>query len=693
MIETFQTRSPHRAPPASPGLLGLLGALALAVAAAACHDGPAAIGANEMDPEGALVGQLESFVVDREDGPSTRESYLVLSDPAATRLRLDFDGLVAPTGSGALRAWGVRRGESLRVLHYEADVVAGDQGDGAGIGRATSELVGSSPKPRTAVFVIVDIGAGSKLTNDVAASTVFTPGKNFADVYNQLSYGIIQMSGTVVGPLSYPTSTCDYNGVARALRPMIQGTYNHYMWYFASNPGCAWSGLGAEGNVTRPQADSWYNASTGCTVLVQEVGHNLGWMHSSTLRCPGASFADNPLTCTSSEYGNRYTPMGSGCGHFAAYDKWYGGIFSGCNGVKVTASGTFNLLPIESACNGVQGIQIPMIKTTRTADPQQGNPQPLKHYYIEYRGPWGLDTAIKTPQVMVYAGDDVHAASKTSNWTWLLDMSPSTTNTFDGLAVGQAFSDPTDGITVTVMSADASKAVVQIDITGGIGAPPTCIDNTTLADAGPVECSAIPGLGGATGSTTGTGGAGTGAGGARAGTGGTLGGNTGTGGRGIFGGTGGFSFGSGGSGASGTPTPGTGGRPFGLGTGGAAAPTGSGGAATISGSGGATGTGDGPGTGGQGSGADPGTVVIGPGTIGPTGNGGGAPGPLGLGAAGSVNGGCTCALGPDGQSAGWPAVLVVLALVGLASRRRPARSEPATSGPGSPAAWSRLGSG
>jgi MYXO-CTERM domain-containing protein len=648
----------------------------LAAAAAACHDGPPAIGASETDPDGALVGKLESFVVDREDGPSTRESYLVLPDPGATRLRLDFDGLDAPTGTGALRAWGVRRGDSLRVLHYETDAGAGDQADGAGIGRATSALIGSSPKPRTAVFVIVDIGGGSQLNNDFANSTVFTPGKNFADVYNQISYGILQISGTVVGPLSYPASTCDYNGVARTLRPMIQGTYDHYMWYFASKlQACAWSGLGAEGNITRPQSDSWYNASTGCTVLVQEVGHNLGWMHSSTLRCPGASFADNPLTCTSSEYGNRYTPMGSGCGHFAAYDKWYGGIFSGCNGVKVTSSGTFNLLPIESACNGVQGIQIPMLKATRTADPQQGNPQPLKHYYLEYRGPWGLDTAIKTPQVMVYAGDDVHAASKTSNWTWLLDMAPSTTNTFDGLAVGQNFSDPTGGITVTVMSADTTKAVVQIDITGGVGAPPTCIDNTTLADSGPVECSAVPGLGGAAGAagaTTGTGGAGAGAGtgGARAGSGGALGGVAGTGGRGIFGGTGGFSFGSGGSGQNGTPAPGTGGRPFGLGTGGTADPTGSGGAATISGSGGATG--DGPGTGGQSSGV-PGTVVIGPGNIGPTGTAGSAPGPLGLGAAGSVNGGCACALGPDDPAAGWPAVLTVLALVRVARRRRRAR--------------------
>jgi hypothetical protein len=665
MTDTCQARFPRIASLGSastptPIFLTLL--LVLCGTSSACHDGADGIGRGETDPEGALVGRLESFVVDGEDGASTRESYLVLSDPAQTRLRLVFDGLDAPTGSGALRAWGLRQGQTLRVLHFET--IADDDAQPAdGIARASAALVGSAPKPRTAVFVIVDVGGGTKLTNDGATSTLFTPGKNFADVYNQISYGIIQMSGDVVGPLSYPTTTCDYNGVARTLRPMIQGTYNHYMWYFASNPGCAWSGLGAEGNVTHPQTDSWYNASTGCTVLVQEVGHNMGWMHSSTLRCPGASFADNPLTCTSSEYGNRYTPMGSGCGHFAAYDKWYGGIFSGCNGVKVTASGTFNLLPLESACNGVQGIQIPMLKTTRTADPQQGSPQPLKHYYLEYRGPWGLDTAVKTPQVMVYAGDDVHAASKTSNWTWLLDMAPSSTSTFEGLATGQAFTDPAGGITVTVVSTDTTKAVVQIDVEGGAGAPPTCMDDTTLADSGPVDCQALPGLGGASGSQVGSGGGGPG-------TGGAPGVQPGSGGRAVVTSTGGTSGG----------LAGTGGRSVVFGTGGAPGLTGSGGAPAVGASGGSPGSGTEIGSGGQSiatGGTPPGTGPIGPASTGGAGsgigNGPGSSAPVGVGAAGGVNGGCVCGVAAGDGAAGLPVLLTALGCGLIAARRRPRR--------------------
>jgi hypothetical protein len=273
---------------------------------------------------------------------------------------------------------------------------------------------------------------------------------------------------------------------------MITGTYNHYMWYFGSKvSACAWSGIGSEGNASRPQSDAWYNASTGCTVLVQEVGHNMGWMHSSTLACTGASFVDDPTTCKSSEYGNRMTPMGSGCGMLNGHDLWYGGLIGGCNGVKVTTSGTFNLMPLENACNGIQAIQIPMVKTGRMAKPEQGNNQPLKNYYLEYRTKTGQDSSV-TQGVYVYAGDDIHVATKTSNWSWLLDMNPSTTNTFDGLAAGGSFTDPTGEIKITVMSEDASKAVVQIDVQGGAGAAPTCIDSSTLTAPGPAAARPAP---------------------------------------------------------------------------------------------------------------------------------------------------------------------------------------------------------
>ena len=81
---------------------------------------------------------------------------------------------------------------------------------------------------------------------------------------------------------------------------MITGTYDHYMWYFPQTGSCGWSGLANVGTPQRPSKDTWYNGSSGCVVLAQEIGHNFGEMHSSSLACSGASFSNTPTSCTPS---------------------------------------------------------------------------------------------------------------------------------------------------------------------------------------------------------------------------------------------------------------------------------------------------------------------------------------------------------------------------------------------------------
>jgi len=309
--------------------LVVLGAL---VAAPACEDATP----QGVDPalHDATVGEVETLVADMPDGTSERQYFLNATHPATARLRLRFTAEPGLATGDRIGVWGDRVGGD--EINVSGHVLIPNSPD---VGSVTSALIGAPAKPRTAVFVIVDVGGGSNVTNAMATSTVFTPGNNFATVYDKLSFGIMKLSGDVQGPFSYPMTSCDYNGLKTAVKPMITGTYQHYMWYFGSKvSACAWSGIGSEGNATRPQSDSWYNASTGCTVLVQEVGHNMGWMHSSTLACTGATFVDDPTTCKSSEYGNRMTPMGSGCGQLNGHDAWYGGFLGGCNGVKVTAS-------------------------------------------------------------------------------------------------------------------------------------------------------------------------------------------------------------------------------------------------------------------------------------------------------------------------------------------------------------------
>ena len=55
------------------------------------------------------------------------------------------------------------------------------------------------------------------------------------------------------------------------------GTFQHYLWYLGSQTSaCGWSGLASVGTPSSPQRNSWYNASTSCVVLAQELSHNFG---------------------------------------------------------------------------------------------------------------------------------------------------------------------------------------------------------------------------------------------------------------------------------------------------------------------------------------------------------------------------------------------------------------------------------
>jgi hypothetical protein len=155
-------------------------------------------------------------------------------------------------------------------------------------------------------------------------------------------------------------------------------------------------------------------------------------------------------------------------------------------------------------------------------------------------------------------------------------MTPATTGSSGqndaGLAVGQSFSDPAGGLTITNMAMSNSGATIQVTYTAGSG-DPTCMDGTPFTAPGPgiESCSGTTaGTGGTTGGTAGT--TGTGGTTGRGGAGGTTGGRGGSGGRG---------------GTAGTIGAGTAGT---TGAGGTTPPAGSGGSISPVGAGGTTGT-------------------------------------------------------------------------------------------------------
>src|SRR5262249_11826311 len=248
---------------------------------------------------------------------------------------------------------------------------------------------------------------------------------------------------------------------------------------------CAgWDGLAEGGSVSRPAKNVWFNGGgLSCVASAQEPGHNYGMDHSSSITCPGAPFADNLSGCPHSEQGEKWDTMGDGCRDMNAWQKQSQKWFGGCNIIRVTSSGTFNLMPTEVPCDGVQGIQIPFPGgKTRTFQSVS-----LVDYYLEYRTSTGFDMGM-TPQVLLHATAVPPTSTTTfQKKTWILFTTPSNKNQF-GMTAGQSFSDPAGGLTITVSVFDSEKATVDVKIDNGTG-DPSCLDGITLVPFGSTTCS------------------------------------------------------------------------------------------------------------------------------------------------------------------------------------------------------------
>jgi len=605
------------------------------------------IGAVDGDPH-ALTGEFVTYIADKRDG--TTEWWHAVRTSDGREVRLDFDtASLAATGT-QVRVHGDMVGANMHVATMEelpAVQIAAE-------GEPTTYALTS---PDSYALVLVDLGMGVDLTAAQALPYLTgqpAPDKSFAAYYNEVSYGKYQVTGSVIGPYPFSMTTCDTTGMYKAIEPMITGTYNHLIYYFTETSLCDFGGLGEEGSALKPAKRTWMNGSLSCVVLMQEPGHNLGLMHANTIKCGTNSFSTTPATsCTITEYGSSMSTMGGGCKQFNAYERWYMSWLSGCNGVKVPANGTFNLLPLESNCSGGSGIQVlqvPFPATLTVSDPQSTSTAVnLNNYYVELRTAGGTFDAYATrtptsgvvftaPTVFVYTSDNVHVPTTTTGrggtattnqtnsvWTELLNMNPSA-NAFAGLTTaGQSFVDPAGGPTITLTSISATGASVTVSYPNGGTGSPTCIDGTALTAPGPTSC---------TGSTAGTGG------------------TTGTGGTPATGGT------TGAAGAKGTGgTTGTGGA---KGTGGT---TGTGGSPTVTGTGGSpTGTG---GTTSAGTGGIPGTG--GSGTV-SSGAGGTSPDETPA----TLTGGCSCSFDAAHPAGSAPGLWLALGgLVGLVRARRP----------------------
>jgi MYXO-CTERM domain-containing protein len=533
-----------------PGLV--FPALAL-LAAASCTMDPEAETPAEEAPAGpgAIRGELVTYVFDYAEGSQIRHTLRL---PSGQERELRFAGEPELPASGTrVDVWGSDDGQNIDVSGLIALRPAVESHQAA--------LINGTKKPaKKWAFVLVETAGAGNLSKAAAMTKLFSDAPNsIKTYYKEVSYGLQDLTGDVLGPMKIdatmvPGGLCQgFQAVGRALRPMIEGTYDQYLYYFLSPiRGCPWGGVAILGTAATPTRDSYYNASAECVVLVQEPGHNFGMVHSSAVRCQknGAPVSmivpgEAGSSCTHDEYGNGFDPMGGGsggsqmlgaCYHMNGVQKAYQDWLEGCNVVKATTSGNFTIYPLEKACNGTQVLQIPLPATRVLNFPPSPaatvNRAQLTAYFLELRAPLGLDRGLRTPRVFVIAAGNPRDARARGNNNWLIDMTPETRTVADAaLAVGKTFEDPApNGPKFTVVSADAEKAVINVQLMGdertedpGDG---VCGNDMPFTGPGVATCEAL--------AMPGTGGAG-GAGGA-----GGMGGSGGTGGAGGSGGAGGM---------------------------------------------------------------------------------------------------------------------------------------------------------
>jgi hypothetical protein len=426
-----------------------------------------------------------------------------------------------------------------------------------GVSARASALIDGTKKPaRRWAFVLVNTTGTGNLTKANAEAKVFGDRPDsIRSYYREVSYGLQDLDGDVIGPVTIDAASvtgglCEgFSAVGRALRPMVGTNYDQYLYYFESPiRNCPWGGVAILGTAAKPTADSYYNAAAQCVVLVQEPGHNFGMVHSSALRCSKGGTPvsmidplDNQSSCQHDEYGNPFDPMGGGnpggsqmlnnCYHMNGVQKAYQDWLEGCNIVKATTSGTFTIYPLETACNGTQLLQIPLLEARGISLPptqvSTTTRAQLTAYYLELRTPVGLDRGLVRPRVFVLAAGNLKEARLRGNNNWLIDTTPETRTVADAdLAVGKTFTDPLkNGPKFTVVSADATKAVIRVQLNGEAATDTpgngVCSDDTPFTGPGPSTCQALAGTppgggsGGAGGSggSVGEGGAGGGAGG------------------------------------------------------------------------------------------------------------------------------------------------------------------------------------
>jgi hypothetical protein len=422
----------------------------------------------------SLEGTLEILVEDTRAG--ARFEYFIHTNNG--RYALHFRGQ-PPTNllTGArIRAKGLLTGNTLALAPNSSDV--------------QTVTPAASPNPlgeqRTLLILVNFSDAPTQpYTLDFARSVMFDTTSRF---YLENSFQQTWLSGDVVGWFTIATTStvCDMYAIATQAEAAASAAginvtaYPHRVYAFPQNDACLFWGRSTVGGNP---SQAWINGDFELGVTAHEFGHGLGLWHSHAMDCDTTAVG---ASCTTYEYGDNVDMMGgsSRYAHFNAFQKErLGWLNAGASPpiTTVTASGAYTLEAYELAGSGPKALKI-----LKSVDSTTGE---RTWYYAQSRQAIGFDAGLATDSFLlpsnILNGLLIHFGNE-SQGSFLLDMTPASQSSYfdwsdPALPVGQTFTDPAAGVTVTAEWVTATQAGVTVQFagTGSTASSPTVVSVTT----------------------------------------------------------------------------------------------------------------------------------------------------------------------------------------------------------------------
>jgi M6 family metalloprotease-like protein len=395
-------------------------------------------------------------IQDSEDFTASTHVYQVETPNGRIAAYQDSASAPSATCGDQIRLEGFRLGDVMLVT--EATVI-----------RAADRQPNCQPigERRVAVLMLNMPGLPAlRLTPEDVRRQFFDPSiESVAAFYAENSYGLASVSGDVYGPFNLSRAfQCSEpsNLLAEAIRAADSTVdftrYTHVHLLHPNLPGgCGWHAQGSVGceSITSPSkgplrmAHVVQNVTTASVVQTasHEIGHNFGAGHARSIEFPGETLGPDRSHAIYTEYGDRFSVMGSGSlSHFAAPHKFqFSWLKEGHEVRTVSSDAEVTIAPLTSPGDAVKALRV-----------RRNLGRGKEWVWIEYRQRSGFDggmTATGWNGAMLH-----YQTAETGVDTEAIDFSPrppgSAIDSFNDVVIapGRKWADPYSDLTIEVVS-------------------------------------------------------------------------------------------------------------------------------------------------------------------------------------------------------------------------------------------------